>query len=106
MGGFLVLPVIPIQFTSIITAIVWSISGVFPAMVFLVAGTFLRVDSATIFLGIQQMASRMFPSFSTTVDGEIAVLLMFVGNLATAYLFKRVVRSRLLNRIPPWSVLF
>jgi hypothetical protein len=105
MGGFLVLPIIPVEFTSIITAVVWSVSGGLPAVVFLIAGTFFRLDSPTIFSGIAGVAGHLFPGYSTALDEAIAIAVMLAGNLATAYLFKRIVRTRLLNRIPNSSLL-
>ena len=105
MGGFLVLPVVPIEFTSIITAVVWSLSGGIPALVFLVAGTFLRVDSLTVFTGVAQIAEGLFPSLSFGIDQDIAVAVMFTGNLASAFVFKMIVRKKLLARIPSSSFL-
>jgi hypothetical protein len=105
MGGFLVLPVIPIEFTSIITAVVWSLSGGIPGLVFLLAGTFLRVDSLTVFAGVTQIAERLFPSLSFGIDQYIAVGIMFTGNLASAYFFKMVIKKKLLARIPSSSLL-
>jgi len=105
MGGFLVLPVVPIEFTSIITAVVWSLSGGIPALVFLVAGTFLRVDSLTVFTGVAQIAEGLFPSLSFGIDQDIAVAVMFTGNLASAVVFKMIVRKKLLARIPSSSFL-
>lgn len=106
MAGFLVLPVVPVEFTSIITAVVWSLSGGLPALVFLVAGTFLRVDSVTIFSGIEQIVGHLFPGLPTLVDEGLSVAVMFAGNLGTAYMFKRLVRNRLISRLPHSSISF
>jgi hypothetical protein len=105
MAGFLVFPIVPVQFTSIITAIVWSLSGGVPAIAFLVVGTFLRFDSFTILSGIGDIVARVFPSVSSIGDEELAAAVMFVGNLATAYFFKRVLRYRILKRLPLSSLL-
>lgn len=100
MGGFLLLPVLPVQFTSVITAIVWSFAGPLPAAVFLLSGTFLHVDSMPIFSGLQDVVARILPSLSPVGDQAGAVASMLVGNLVTAYLFKLFVKKRILSRLP------
>jgi hypothetical protein len=105
MAGFLVFPIVPVQFTSIITAIVWSLSGGVPAIAFLLVGTFLRFDSFTILSGIGDIVARVFPSLSPVGDQELAAVVMFAGNLGTAYFFKRAIRHRILKRLPLSSFL-
>lgn len=100
MAGFLLLPVMPFQFTSILTAIVWSVSGVVPGMVFLVLGTFFRMDSWSIMSGLQGIVRDLAPGSSTLLDQSVALGTMFVGNLASAFLFRLVVRRSLMQRIP------
>jgi uncharacterized membrane protein YdcZ (DUF606 family) len=100
MVGFLLLPIIPIQFTSIITAIVWSLSGPLAGVVFLVAGTFFRPDSLPILSGVQNIVGRMLPGMGTDQSGAIAVVIMLLGNLASACLFRVLLKSRLVKRLP------
>lgn len=99
MGGCLILmPLVPIQFTSLITAIVWTFSGPSYAIVFVTAGTFLQADSYTVFFGIQNIVTSLFPNYPLGVHQLITTGVMFGGNLTTAYLFKLVLHRRLLRR--------
>ena len=100
MGGFLLLPVLPVQFTSVITAVVWSFAGPLPAAVFLLSGTFLHADSLPILSGLQNIVARILPGLSPIGDQAGAVVTMLVGNLMTAYLFKLFVKKRILSRLP------
>ncbi len=101
MGGFLILPVLPVQFTSVITAIVWSFAGPLPAVVFLLGGTFFHADSIPIMSGLQDIVARILPELSVPEDQVGAVTTMLLGNLVTAYLFKMFVKKRILSRLPP-----
>ncbi len=101
MAGFLLLPIVPIQFTSIITAIVWSVSGPLPGVVFLIGGTFFRPDSLPILSGIQNLVGRILPASGTTFDELAAISVMFLGNLAAACVFRRLISNRIVRRIPP-----
>src|SRR5579871_2782037 len=67
MGGFLLVPAMPVQFTSIITAIVWSLSGALPGVIFLIGGTFFRPDSLPILSGIQGITEKVLPSSGAVV---------------------------------------
>ncbi|MDA4134258.1 MAG: hypothetical protein OK441_01640 [Thaumarchaeota archaeon] len=100
MGGFLIAPFMPVEFTSILTATVWNFSGRFYALVFLVLGTFLRADSITIFSGIENMIVLSFPGFLAVGPAYLAVGVMFFGNLAAAFLFKVAIRRAVFHRIP------
>jgi hypothetical protein len=99
MLGFLMLPFTPVQFTSMLTAVVWIFSGMQYAVVFTVLGTF-RLDSFPIFNGIQDMVQIFAPSV-TPFSSTITVLVMFFGNFATAYLFKRLFVGKLVSRLRP-----
>ena len=98
-------PVMPLQFTSVVTALVWSLSGVEFAMVFLVVGTFFHADSPSIFSGIEGLVSRVFPHIGPAGLAAAAIATMFLGNLAAAYLFRRFVSSRVVRRVPQASSL-
>lgn len=100
MAGFLLLPIVPIQFTSIITAIVWSVSGPLPGLAFLIGGTFFRPDSLPILSGLQNVVGRMFPTSGVAFAEVAAVAIMFVGNLAAAYLFRKLISNKIVSRIP------
>jgi len=100
MGGFLLTPFIPFEFTSILTAMVWSFSGAAYAAVFAVAGTFLRPDSLTIYSGIQLLLSKAGPVEVRALSEPIAISVMFLGNLCTAYIFKAFIRHKVANRLP------
>ena len=100
MSSFLLVPFIPIQFTSIITALVWTFSGPVYAMVFVLAGTFLRADSLPILSGIQDIVSKVLPYQSPEVAQSVTMGLMFSGNVCSAYLFKRILEHRLAKRLP------
>jgi hypothetical protein len=100
MLGFLMMPFMPVQFTSILTSVVWIFSGIQYALVFTFLGTF-RFDSVPIFTGIQNILRVVAPSSFLPFSEPITILFMFLGNLATAYLIKRVFVSRLVARIRP-----
>ncbi len=93
------LPFMPVQFTSVLTAVVWIFAGIQYALVFTVLGTF-RLDSIPIFTGIQSMVRVIAPQSFIPFSEPITVLLMFSGNLATAYFFKKVFAGKL-SRIRP-----
>jgi hypothetical protein len=90
----------PIQFTSMITALVWTFSGRVYAMLFVVAGTFLRMDSLPILSGIQNIVSKVLPNGSPELTQSVTMCLMFAGNVCSAYLFKRILEHRFANRLP------
>ena len=100
MGGFLIAPLMPVEFTSILTATVWSFSGKVYALVFVVVGTFFRADSYTIFSGIQSFLTRASPVGAMGLSELATVAIMFAGNVCAAYLFKRVIRQKILRRLP------
>jgi hypothetical protein len=93
------LPFTPVQFTSILTAVVWIFSGIQYAVIFTVLGTF-RFDSFPIYNGIQEIIEIFAPSM-TPLSGTVTVLVMFFGNLVTAYLFKRLFVGKLMSRLRP-----
>jgi hypothetical protein len=99
MLGFLILPFMPVQFTSILTAVVWIFSGPLYAVVFTILGTFFRQDSFPIFTGIQHILNLVVPGNVLAFSAPITVSFMFLGNLATAYLFKSVFVGRVTKRI-------
>ncbi len=99
MSGFLFVPFLPLQFTSIVTAVVWIFSGTGYAMVFVVLGTFMRADSFTIFSGIQNIFNTFLPVRFDALSQVFSVATMFVGNVATAYLFQRLLKNRLSRRL-------
>ena len=99
MLGFLLLPFMPVQFTSILTAAVWIFSGIPYAIVFTILGTF-RLDSVPIYAGINNILGLILPVSLSAFSQAIAILVMFSGNLATAYFFKRVLGGKLVNRLP------
>lgn len=96
----MVLPVLPVPFASVITAIVWSFAGPLPAAVFLLGGTFFHADSAPILFGLQDIVARVIPGLSSGEDQLGAVTIMLVGNLMSAYLFKLLVKRSILSRLP------
>jgi hypothetical protein len=98
MLGFLMLPFMPVQFTSILTAVVWIFSGTQYAVIYTILGTF-RLDSVPIFSGIQNILHLIIPHSVVPFSQSITILLMFSGNLATAYLFKKAFVGRLVKRI-------
>jgi hypothetical protein len=98
MLGFLMLPFMPVQFTSVLTAVVWTFSGVQYALVFTALGTF-RLDSVPIYSGIQNMVRLVVPESVLPYSQSITILFMFTANLSTAFFFKKVLRSKLVNRI-------
>jgi hypothetical protein len=100
LGGFLLAPIIPVEFTSILTATVWGFSGVAYAAVFTVIGTFFRADSFTVYSGIQPLLERASPPDIRAWSQVITLTVMFLGNLGTAYLFKRIIRYKVLRRLP------
>jgi hypothetical protein len=100
MLGFLMIPFMPVQFTSILTAVVWIFSGIQYALLFTFLGTF-RFDSIPIFTGIQNILRAVAPSSFLPFSEPITILFMFLGNLATAYIIKRVFVAKLVSRIHP-----
>jgi len=100
LGGFLLAPFIPVEFTSILTAMVWGFSGVAYAGVFTVIGTFFRADSFTVYSGIQPLVARASPPDIAVWSQVITLAFMFLGNLGTAYLFKRIIRYKVMRRLP------
>jgi len=98
MLGFLMLPFMPVQFTSVLTAVVWTFSGVQYALIFSALGTF-RLDSVPIYSGIQNMVRLVVPGSVLPYSQSITILFMFTANLSTAFFFKKVLRSKLVNRI-------
>lgn len=100
MMGFLIVPFVPLQFTSIITAVVWTVSGPYYAIVFVIVGTFFRTDSISIYYGIQRVLGFFLPQDIAALGQWIAIPIMFFGNLATTMLFKRFLRGKLLERLP------
>jgi hypothetical protein len=98
MLGFLMLPFMPVQFTSVLTAVVWIFAGVQYAVVFTILGTF-RFDSPPIFVGITNILSLLLPRGASSFSQEFTILLMYFGNLGTAYFFKKVLIGRLVRRI-------
>jgi hypothetical protein len=100
LGGFLLAPFIPVEFTSILTAMVWGFSGVAYAAVFTVIGTFFRADSFTVYSGIQPLVARAFPPDVGAWSQVITLTVMFLGNLGTAYMFKKIIRYRVMRRLP------
>jgi hypothetical protein len=104
MGGFLIAQFIPVEFTSILSATVWSFSGRVYALVFVIAGTFFRADSITILAGIANIVSRLSPSELVSGSTYVAIAVMFVGNLAATFLFKALIRRAIFSHIP--AVLF
>ena len=97
MMAFLLLPFMPVQFTSILTAVVWIFSGTPYAMVFVVLGTF-RLDSVPIYSGIDRILAMGLPTVMFGFAGWITIAIMFSGNLLTAYLLKRVLRGKFTRR--------
>lgn len=100
MGGFLIAQFIPVEFTSILTATVWSFSGRMYALGFLIAGTFLRVDSLSIFSGLEALLVRISPGIAGVGPQYVAASVMLFGNLAVAVLFKALLRRTVLSRVP------
>jgi hypothetical protein len=100
MGGFLIAQFIPVEFTSILSATVWSFSGRVYALVFVIGGTFFRADSVFILSGIANIVGRVSPSLSASGPLYVAIATMFVGNLAAAFLFKKLIRRLVFNHIP------
>ena len=98
MLGFLLMPFMPVQFTSILTAVVWAFSGAQFALIFTVLGTF-RLDSFPIFAGLQDLFHIVVPTGLVPFTQLISIAVMFLGNLATAWFFKAVLVSRLAKRI-------
>jgi len=92
------LPFMPVQFTSILTAVVWIFSGIQYAVIFTILGTF-RLDSFPIFTGIQNILRLIVPSSVLPFSQSITIAFMFLGNLATAYFFKKVFVNKLTKRI-------
>ncbi|MDA4117924.1 MAG: hypothetical protein OK455_06225 [Thaumarchaeota archaeon] len=88
----------PVQFTSVLTAAVWIFSGIQYAVVFTILGTF-RLDSIPIFAGIQNILRLILPNGILPFTQSIAILIMFLGNLAAAYFFKKVLGGKMVNRI-------
>jgi len=100
MVAFLLLPFMPVQFTSILTAVVWIFSGTPYAMVFVVLGTF-RLDAVPIYSGIDRILTMALPTVLIGFAGWITLVFMFSGNLLSAYLFKRVLRGKFTRRFRP-----
>jgi hypothetical protein len=100
MGTFLFLPVMPTEFTSFVTAFVWIFSGAYYAMAFVAVGTFFRIDSVAVFSGIQGVLESTLPPSLTSLDQVITIGVMFTGNLASAYLFRSLLRRKVLSRLP------
>lgn len=98
MTAFLMLPFMPVQFTSILTAVVWIFSGLPYAVAFVVLGTF-RVDSVPIYSGIDRILVMVLPQVLAGLSGFMTVAIMFGGNLLTAYLFKVLLFSKFAKRL-------
>src|SRR5579872_6627806 len=86
MLAFLMLPFMPVQLTSILSAVVWIFSGTPYALVFVLLGTF-RLDSVPIYSGIDRILTTILPTFPIGLAAWNTVAFMFSGNLVTAYLF-------------------
>ncbi len=97
MLAFLMLPFMPVQLTSILSAVVWIFSGMPYAMVFVLLGTF-RLDSVPIYSGIDRILSTILPTVPVGLAASITVAFMFSGNLVTAYLFKRLLGAKFTKR--------
>jgi hypothetical protein len=100
LGGFLLAPFIPVEFTSILTATVWSVSGGVYALAFLTVGTFFRLDSFSIFTGIEEILGRVLRIAPGAEAGYLTVGIMFLGNVTTAYFFKLIISSKIARRLP------
>lgn len=97
MMAFLMLPFMPVQFTSVLTAVVWIFSGTPYAMAFVVLGTF-RLDSVPIYSGIDRIFVMILPTILLGFAGWLTIAFMFSGNLLTAYLFKRILWTKFTKR--------
>ncbi len=97
MLAFLMLPFMPVQLTSILSAVVWIFAGTPYAMIFVFLGTF-RLDSIPIYSGIDRILTLILPNFPIAVAGWITVAFMFSGNLVTAYFFKRLLKTKFTRR--------
>jgi hypothetical protein len=97
MLAFLMLPFMPVQLTSILSAVVWIFAGTPYAMVFVFFGTF-RLDSIPIYSGIDRILTIILPGFPIALAGWITVAFMFSGNLVTAYLFRWLLKAKFTRR--------
>jgi hypothetical protein len=104
MAVFLLLPVMPVEFTSILSAVVWIFAGTPYAIIFVVLGTF-RVDSFPIYSGIVRIVAINLPPSLLSFAGSITLAIMFSGNLLTTYFFKRVLRVKFTSRFQAASPL-
>jgi hypothetical protein len=77
---------------------VWIFSGIQYAIVFTILATF-GLESFPIFTGIQNILQLIIPNSVSPLYQAITVSVMFFGNLTTAYLFKRVLGSKLVSRV-------
>jgi hypothetical protein len=100
MLGVLMLPVMPVPFTSILTAVVWVFAGAPFAVVFIILGTY-RLDAVPVYTLLQHLVVKVEPSGLAPFTLLITVSVMFLGNFAMAYLFKAIFVSRLMRRIRP-----
>jgi hypothetical protein len=97
MLAFLMLPFMPVQLTSILSAVVWIFAGTPYAIVFIFLGTF-RLDSIPIYSGIDRILTLILPGFPIAVAEWITVAVMFSGNLVTAYIFKLLLKKKFTRR--------
>lgn len=105
LGGLLVAPFMPVEFTSILTATVWSFSGGGYALAFLLFGTFLRLDSISVYAGVQEVLIKLFALPPGAASGYATIAVMFFGNVATAYLFRIIIRRKMGGRVPGFFLL-
>jgi hypothetical protein len=97
MVAFLMLPFMPVQLTSILSAVVWIFTGAPYALVFVFLGTF-RLDSVPIYSGIDRILTTMLPALPLGSTAWMTVAFMFFGNVATAYLFKMILSAKFTRR--------
>ncbi len=104
MLAFLMLPFTPVQFTSILTAVVWTFSGVQYAVVFAIFGSF-SLESIPIYNGIKNIIEVFLPATSgmPLLVGAAVVAVMLLGNLATAFFFKWALGNKLSQRLQSTS---
>jgi hypothetical protein len=100
MGGFLLAPFMPVESTSILTAMVWSFSGKAYAVVFAVLGTFVRFDSGIVYTAIQTLTTKAAPSDFGGWTQPITLSVMLGINLCAAFLFMKIIRHSVAKRLP------